>query len=509
MVETELRFHVPAEHCERLRRLAAGRTGATLTPLAAIYFDTADRQLAQAGIGLRLRREGRRWVQTCKGPAEDGLTREEHNAVLAPGEAAALDLARHAGHPLAERLALVAPAALQARFRTEIRRLHRPLRIPGGRVELAWDEGRLLAGTDAAPQALPVHELELELLSGSPGALLRHAHGLVARWPLCLDLRSKAERGEHLARGLRRSPPRKARPLQLHEDMTPGEALRALLLNCFEQVAANASQIGSGDSEAGHVHQLRVGLRRLRSGLRLFRGLWPALEHPALPAFELQAAAFLRSLGAVRDADVWAGGLAPTLQAALQQELPGWTPSVGPAAPGGGATQAAQCVRQQAAQQLLIEWLGWIDHLREHPALVPGPDRSEALPLRRALRRRLRRWHHQVRTQCAQFERLDAEARHALRKRIKRLRYGLEFYAGLTDADALRQRMKPLLRLQDSLGELNDIEWALHTRRQRLDCAPEAMFALGWLAARRDALLAQLPHQMREVAQADELPGKR
>jgi triphosphatase len=511
MQETELRFHVPAEHRERLRRLADPRGDAASTPLAAIYFDTPDRRLAQAGIGLRLRREGRRWVQTCKGPAEDGLTRLEHNAVLPAGTPAELDLARHAGHPLAGRLAAVESEALQARFRTEIRRVHRPLRIAGARVELAWDEGRLLAGAGAALQTQPVHELELELLSGSPGALLRHAHGLVARWPLCLDLRSKAERGENLAHGLSRSPARKARPLVLDPAMAPGEALRALLLNCFEQVGANASQIGCGDSEPDHVHQLRVGLRRLRSGLRLFRGLWPELEHPALPAFEQQAAALFRSLGAVRDADVLAGGLTPALQAALREALPGWTAPApdAQAAHAGGPEQAAQRVRQVAAQQFLIEWLGWLDVLREHPALVSVAEAGERLPLRKGLRRRLRRWHRQVQAQCAQFEHLNTEARHDLRKRFKRLRYGVEFASSLGDTEALRLRMKPLRLAQERLGELNDLELALQMSRERLGRAPEALFELGWLTARREALLAQVAGCMAEVAEGGDLFRKR
>ena len=33
------------------------------------YYDTDDCALAAAGIVLRLRRDGRRWVQTVKGPA--------------------------------------------------------------------------------------------------------------------------------------------------------------------------------------------------------------------------------------------------------------------------------------------------------------------------------------------------------------------------------------------------------------------------------------------------------
>ena len=37
---------------------------------------------------------------------------------------------------------------------------------------------------------------------------------------------------------------------------------------CLEQVLVNASEIAAGSSDAEHVHQLRVGIRRLRTAMR-------------------------------------------------------------------------------------------------------------------------------------------------------------------------------------------------------------------------------------------------
>jgi triphosphatase len=320
MHEIELRFHVPAAQRARLRRFIDQPDPAPRLRLAAVYYDSRDRQLARAGIGLRLRLEGERWVQTVKGPSEDGISRLEHNAELPPGAEPVLDLGRHAGHPLGERLQQF-HAALQPVFRTEIQRASRRLRLPGAEIELAWDEGRLIAGKGR----LAVHELELELLQGSVNALLEYAHGLVGELPLSLDLRSKAERGERLAGGQTQSPPRRLGNLSPQPDMAPAAALRAMLLQRFEQIAANASQIGSGDSEPGHGQQLRAGLRRLCSDLRPYCA--PTPLHPALPDFERRAAAWLRELNGLR------------------------------------AT-----VRQPAAQQFLLECLGWIHHLEEAPA---------------------------------------------------------------------------------------------------------------------------------------------
>ena len=57
---------------------------------------------------------------------------------------------------------------------------------------------------------------------------------------------------------------------------------------------------------------------------------------------------------------------------------------------------------------------------------------------------------------------LDGEARHALRIRIKKLRYGVEFLATLFPGVPARKSRKAMLELleglQDVLGKLNDIE---------------------------------------------------
>ncbi len=282
MQEIELKFQVPATRRDAVAREVAGRAPPPALRLQAAYFDTPDRRLAQAGLALRLRREGPRWVQTLKGAAVDGLTRLEHNAPRAGRGAAlpALDLSLHAGTPAGERLAQVLGAeereALQCLFRTDIRRVHRRVRTRLGTVELAFDSGELVAG-DAR---LPVSELEIELVSGSPLAVMATARRWIDRHGLWLDTRSKAERGDLLARGLARAPERKAQPASLKPRQNLDAARRSVLASCFDQVSVNASQVAAGDFGAEHVHQLRVGLRRLRTALR-FLELPPPATTPA------------------------------------------------------------------------------------------------------------------------------------------------------------------------------------------------------------------------------------
>src|SRR3569833_3075081 len=91
--EVELKLRIARADVPRLLRHSAVRSArrapARTARLVSIYFDTADDALARAGIALRLRRDGTRWVQTLKGPADSGsgagiASRPEFDHPLAP-----------------------------------------------------------------------------------------------------------------------------------------------------------------------------------------------------------------------------------------------------------------------------------------------------------------------------------------------------------------------------------------------------------------------------------------
>ena len=80
--EIELKFLVPrAARARVLAEMARGSGSPERKTLSASYFDTDDRRLARAGMAWRLRREGRRWVQTLKAGTSNPLERFEHEAV--------------------------------------------------------------------------------------------------------------------------------------------------------------------------------------------------------------------------------------------------------------------------------------------------------------------------------------------------------------------------------------------------------------------------------------------
>ena len=488
MVEVELKFQVPAAAAAAVRRAVATASAQRLA-LAARYFDTPDRRLAAAGFALRLRREGERWVQTLKGRGDATMQRPEHNVPLDGDAEPVLDLARHAGTPVGDALhaAGIDTAAIVPLFGTDVQRTQRRLRSGSTVVELAFDEGAIVAGDARAP----VCELEIELVAGAPKALI----GIAARWAerhgLWLDVRTKAERGDLLARGVAASPPVHAQPPLLSAHDRPADAMRAMVRACLDQVLPNASAIAAGRFEPEHVHQLRVGLRRLRTALRVFGDASADVDATWEPRL---ATAFGR-LGAARDLDALSATLLPALRAAGAPLV-----DLGAAA----VEDPGAVVREPGWTALMLELLAFV-----LPAEGEATPSSWALPashdgeLLRWARRKLRRAYRQAVTGAETFAQLPEQAQHRVRKRVKRLRYSVEFVSSLYPPKAVQRFLKRLRPAQAVLGEYNDLLVAEAAYRARAADDPRAWFAVGWLAGQRPRQLARCQRELAKLADAD------
>ena len=494
MQEVELKLQVAGPARSAVDEAVAGRKPARRTRLQALYVDTPDALLSRNGLALRVRREGRDWVQTLKGAGADTLTRFEHNVRLLAqpdGRAPDVDPALHRGTAAGDRLLALlghdGPATLAVRYRTDVLRRTRLLRAAGAQIELAFDTGAIAAGvgTGANEASWPLCELELELVGGEPSALLDLARQWIRRHGLWIDTRSKAERGDLLARGSRIAPARHSQPVLLSRELTLHGAWRLVLHECVDQIVRNASQIASGEHGDEHVHQLRVGLRRLRSACKLFESV------PSAAALPDGAAALFRALGVSRDQLVVDTAFAAELGSALARV--GAEPAA--ARPHRDPALSTELLRSEETQMLL---LGLIEASLE-------PDSSAAsTSLVDNLARRLKRWHKQAAADARRFGELDDAQRHRLRKRIKRLRYAVEFSAGLFDRKAVRRYLKPLRALQERLGEISDVIVAIDALRSNGSPRDtQEWFALGWLSARRVALIAQGGAELKAFAKAD------
>lgn len=477
--EIELKFLVPAEARAALAAELAARGRPRRMWLSDAYLDTPDLRLARAGLAWRMRREGGRWVQALKAARGGALERFEHEVVRPD---AGPDPAAHAGTgPGRELLALLAQAreeGLEAgvRFQTQLRRLTRRVRTRGAVVDIALDEGRLMAA--GAVQRL--REVEFELVSGSPVAMLALVERWRARFGLVLDPRNKAERGHRLAAGAPQAPLRKAEAPVYAAEAGASAAFGAVLDECLDQIGRNAIGLAEGDPalRAEHVHQLRVGIRRLRAALRAFRA-WVA-EPPADLVDGLRA--LFAELGVARDRDVLGSGVAAELALA-------GAPALGPLPGAADAPDPVALVRAVGTQRLLLAWIAWRVALDQDAPAAPAPD-----TLQRLARRRLRRWHKGLAESCRAFDELDAPAVHELRKRVKRQRYAMEFFAPLLPRKAAARHLQALAAAQQGLGDINDLGVAREHYRALLASEPAAWFAVGWLTAR----IAEVRERARE-----------
>jgi len=461
MKERELKILLDGPGLERLRRSPALRTlghGGITARLHTQYFDTAGKDLAKAGIALRLRHEGATWTQTVKRKRRHLGGLSEADEISVPRAHGTLDIAALANPELEADIAKAADGQpLEPVTETEIERTAIHLALPGiGEAELALDAGEIRAGTRAAT----IHEVEIEHRSGSLRVLYEIAKRLLPDGGLRLSRLNKAER----ARLLRetgaieaRPEPRQAAPVALTPGQTAESAARDTFAECFDQITANAAFILDHDDAEG-PHQLRVGLRRLRSAALVYRD---AVACEALDRLTAEAKWLAGEASAMRDLDVAAEDV---LADAADAHLP---------EPGFAALEAELARRRVDMREALRRTLrsprthaflfdlgaffsarGWMDASDwSQTARLAEPVGHVAV---RALDRRLAK----AAKQASGISKLTIDERHELRKSLKKLRYAVEFFQTLYPESEVKPFLKRLKGLQDILGDLNDAAMA-------------------------------------------------
>jgi inorganic triphosphatase YgiF len=442
--ETELKLAL-AEHGWRafsrhpmLRQALAAPHTHTLRN---IYFDTPDFRLRAQRVALRLRRVGRRWLQTvkCASAARGGLsTRPEWEQPFSGQFDFSLvddDALRRLLEGLRDRGALVQV------FETTFERREWRFAASEGELLLMADRGTI----KAAGRQEPISELELELAGAPIEALFDHAEPLVRTLPLRAESRSKAQRGYELIEARPPQPVRAGRsPVDPHAGAR--EAFRAITLDCIQHYQAN--ETGALQTDAPEfIHQMRVALRRLRSALRLFA---PVLPDGLAAGLALPLRALAGDLGELRDRDVLQSELlAPVL--ALDA-----TPNL----------RTLDVTLHAARQQVRNRVLNALQDGRQARLMIAllrvlhglPTDKDDTLPA--LAHKRLGRAHTRMIDACRHAADGDIGALHALRIDIKRLRYAIEFFAPLLGPRKTKRAIGALMQAQEDLGFLNDLSQA-------------------------------------------------
>jgi triphosphatase len=164
--------------------------------LVSKYFDTPELEIIGQGIGLRLRNDNGKWLQTVKstGQVVDGLhQREEWEHPLKQAQFDETLLKQTALKPIVENESLW--QRIDVVFTTDFHRQAAQLKLDDETyVEMAYDYGRVFTASATSM----IDEVELELKSGSIEVMKQFAELCMRKLPLQYGAESKAHKGYQL-----------------------------------------------------------------------------------------------------------------------------------------------------------------------------------------------------------------------------------------------------------------------------------------------------------------------
>jgi triphosphatase len=503
--EIELKLDAPAKAAARLpkapwlKKLISAPVDRRR--IASVYFDTRSAKLRAAGISLRVRHLGDKTVQTVKRDpkgANGAFTRQEWEYEIA-GDEPDLGLAKDTA--LAQFNLKKLRRKLKPVFETDVERVAIPVSHHGNDLELAIDHGVVKAGR----RREPISEIEIEVKNGDAVEAVKLARKIAAETAAGYGAKSKAERGYELGAGEQHQPVF-ADEIVLDPSATAGQAFQAIGFSCLHHFAANQGAIADGDPEG--VHQMRVGLRRFRAAMSLFKEL---IEQPDAEVIKRELKWLAEQLGPARDLDVLLNESVKPLErkepeadeiAALESDLDERHRDA--------FEQAKAAVESERTRKLVLEsalWLAGGDWIASaDPRTVARRD----VPIADFAAAELSRRTGKIIKQSKKLGALDARRRHKLRIAIKKVRYACEFFAGVYDGrNAARRRNKltaTLKGLQSALGKLNDMQ--VHGKlahrfvhpRPKVAKQTQKAFAIGLLTGRERAEAAVILAGARKAA---------
>lgn len=300
---------------------------------------------------------------------------------------------------------------------------------------------------------------------------------------------------------------RRAGSLRLAPGASVETGLHRIVSDCLAQMLDNEAGVIHGD-DLESVHQMRVGVRRLRFAMRVFAHAAPPPE--ALQA-ELQWLA--RKLGAARDWEVLAGSTLFVVEEASPEE-------VGLAALRNAAQSLAAETRKLAAaavgslrySRLLLALGHWLESARARETLPPAQQAALAGRLAKLSGRILTHWQGKLDRVGKSLNGATPESRHRVRIVARQLRYAAEFFVSLYPPRRMQPYVKNLIALQDGLGRLNDAAVAIRLLRGIAQTdntlAASAGFVTGYLIFGTQADICKLDKSWKKFERVEPPHGK-
>lgn len=446
-----------------------------------IYFDTPDAVLHECGISLRVRETLGTWVQTLKINHQSSAVRHRHEwetgVHSAQPDLFALRNAIDRKAPWKELISEPTVAgALKEVFESNIKRTRWDLLTPDGdSLELVLDEGLIEVGD----RSQVVREIEIELKAGSALGLIRFAQSLLEDIPMCIGFESKSERGYRMTIEAATFHAVKAEALVLKPMFTIEQAFEKIIENCLSHIQANQAGVAHS-ADIRSLHQMRVGLRRLKSALRMFSDVIALPDH-----LQTDLDWLAEQLGGARDWDVLATNTLKDMDSdsALDRLKE-------------AAFEKAKEKHQAAAAALnstrfakfmlsLLLWLGERGWRKQNEEVESAELDNRLKPFSEKLLKRDRR---RLASRGNMLQEGDSSKRHKVRIAAKKMRYDTEFFQSLYSQKKTKNYVKALSLVQDELGRLNDISVGQGLLRElkaeNSELVAAAEYVRGYLTAR-------------------------
>lgn len=245
----------------------------------------------------------------------------------------------------------------------------------------------------------------------------------------------------------------------LEDDMPAGEALRIIFRGLLQIMKLNEGGVVK-DIDTEFLHDFRVSVRRTRSGLTLTKEIFPA---QTIERFKTNFRALGWKSNELRDLDIY-------LQRREQ-----YTEMLPPALrPGLGLlfdmitrerkealTVFTEELTSDSYRRLIASWEEFLNSPEEAAKDLPE---AAALVTGLAKTRIRKRYKKAVKLGKSIDESSSDREIHTLRIECKKLRYYLEFFESLFPSDEIKEVIGHLKRLQDNLGDYND----MHVQQERL-----------------------------------------
>ena len=260
---------------------------------------------------------------------------------------------------------------------------------------------------------------------------------------------------------------------------TCAKAFAAILQSAVHQILVNREAVLQTDDPNG-AHQLRIGLRRLRSALRALR---PLADRSSLRAFERRARDMGTCVGILRDTDVLISGIHAPVEAVASDKA-GFAELLETLARERERRrdEVRAALRGSSWTRLQLYLTLWPRTLAENPKLEKRVSGYAGMVLSKT-------WKKAAKL-SGNLERVSAEHCHEMRKALKTLRYQAEFFAPLFGKRHTGRFIERLKALQDVFGYINDVRMApklVELQKQSeagINSARAASYALGHHEAR-------------------------